>query len=29
MKVVKKNGYTAISMKNEWKTIYGDNVTKK
>jgi len=25
----KKNGYTAISMKNDWKTIYGDNVTKK
>lgn len=24
-----KNGYTAISMKNDWKTIYGDNVTKK
>ena len=25
----KKNGYIAISMKNDWKTIYGDNVTKK
>ena len=24
-----KNGFTAISMKNDWKTIYGDNVTKK
>ena len=24
-----KNGYTAISMKNDWKTIYGDNVTRK
>lgn len=24
-----KNGYTAISMKNDWKTIYGNNVTKK
>jgi hypothetical protein len=24
-----KNGYTAISMKNDWKTIYGSNVTKK
>ena len=24
-----KNGYTAISMKNDWKTIYGDNVSKK
>ena len=25
----KENGYTAISMKNDWTTIYGDNVTKK
>ena len=25
----KENGWTAISMKNDWKTIYGDNVTKK
>jgi len=24
-----KNGYTAISMKNDWKTIYGNNVTRK
>ncbi|MBP3255800.1 MAG: haloacid dehalogenase-like hydrolase [Clostridia bacterium] len=24
-----KNGYTAISMKNDWKTIYGIEVTKK
>ena len=24
-----KNGYTAISMKEDWKTIYGDNVTRK
>lgn len=24
-----ENGYTAISMKNDWKTIYGDNVTRK
>ena len=24
-----KNGFIAISMKNDWKTIYGDNVTKK
>ena len=24
-----ENGWTAISMKNDWKTIYGDNVTKK
>ena len=22
-----KNGYTAISMKNDWTTIYGDEVT--
>lgn len=28
-KSCEKNGYTAISMKNDWKTIYGDNVTKK
>jgi FMN phosphatase YigB (HAD superfamily) len=25
----KENGFTAISMKNDWKTIYGDNVTRK
>ena len=24
-----KNGYTAISMKNDWKTIYGYDVIKK
>ncbi len=24
-----KNGYTPISMKNDWKTIYGENITKK
>jgi len=24
-----ENGYTAISMKNDWKTIYGYNVTRK
>lgn len=24
-----ENGFTAISMKNDWKTIYGDNVTRK
>ncbi|MBQ7744984.1 MAG: haloacid dehalogenase-like hydrolase [Ruminococcus sp.] len=24
-----KNGWTAVSMKDDWKTIYGDNVTKK
>ena len=23
-----ENGYTAISMKNDWTTIYGDGVTK-
>lgn len=25
----KENGWTAVSMKNDWKTIYGDKVTKK
>ena len=25
----KENGYTAVSMKNDWITIYGENVTKK
>ncbi len=24
-----ENGWTAISMKNDWKTIYGDGVTRK
>ena len=24
-----ENGFTAISMKNDWKTIYGDDVTRK
>jgi len=24
-----KNGYTAVSMKDDWTTIYGDNVTRK
>lgn len=24
-----ENGYTAISMKNDWTTIYGDGVTRK
>ena len=24
-----KNGWTAVSMKNDWTTIYGDDVTKK
>lgn len=23
-----KNGWNAVSMKNDWKTIYGDNVTR-
>ncbi len=25
----KENGYVAISMKNDWKTIYGDDVARK
>lgn len=29
VKSCEENGYTAISMKNDWKTIYGDNVTRK
>ena len=24
-----KNGWTAVSMKNDWTTIYGDDVTRK
>ncbi len=24
-----ENGYTAVSMKDDWTTIYGDNVTRK
>ncbi len=28
-KTCEENGYTAISMKNDWTTIYGENVTKK
>ena len=24
-----KSGWTAVSMKNDWKTIYGEGVTKK
>ena len=27
-KSCEENGYTAISMKNDWTTIYGDSVTK-
>ena len=29
VKSCEENGYTAISMKNDWKTIYGENVTRK
>ena len=29
VKSCEENGYTAISMKNDWKTIYGNNVTRK
>lgn len=25
----KENGWTAVSMKNDWTTIYGENVTRK
>ena len=25
----KENGYTAVSMKDDWTTIYGENVTRK
>lgn len=28
-KTCEENGYTAVSMKNDWTTIYGENVTKK
>ena len=28
-KSCEENGWTAISMKDDWKTIYGENVTKK
>ncbi len=28
-KSCEENGWTAISMKDDWKTIYGDSVTKK
>ena len=28
-KTCEENGYTAVSMKNDWTTIYGDNVTRK
>ncbi|MBQ5995555.1 MAG: haloacid dehalogenase-like hydrolase [Clostridia bacterium] len=29
VKSCEENGFTAISMKDDWKTIYGDNVTRK
>ncbi len=29
VKSCEENGFTAISMKNDWKTIYGDDVTRK
>ena len=28
-KTCEENGYTAVSMKNDWTTIYGEGVTKK
>ena len=28
-KTCEENGYTAISMKDDWTTIYGEGVTKK
>ena len=28
-KACEENGWVAISMKNDWKTIYGDEVTRK
>ena len=24
-----ENGYTAVSMKNDWTIIYGENMTRK
>ena len=29
IEVADKNGYKTISMKNDFKTIYGDGVEKK
>lgn len=29
VKSCEENGYVAVSMKNDWKTIYGDGVTRK
>ena len=28
-KSCEENGYTAVSMKDDWTTIYGENVTRK
>jgi hypothetical protein len=28
-KSCEENGWTAVSMKDDWTTIYGDGVTKK
>ncbi len=28
-KLAEKNGWTSISMRNDWKTIYGDNVKRE
>ena len=28
-KLAEENGWTSISMRNDWKTIYGDNVELK
>ena len=29
VKDCEENGWVAISMANDWKTIYGDEVTRK
>jgi phosphoserine phosphatase len=29
VKLAKENGWTPISMRNDWKTIYGDNVVRE
>ncbi len=29
VRMCEKNGWVPVSMKNDWKTIYGDGVTKK
>ena len=28
-KSCEENGYTAVSMKDDWTSIYGENVTRK